>query len=68
MKLLILLMFIITVDLSCNRGGGYRENQEEATRPTDYTTGKDDKKVPNAPAERTPVERRETPNQTQTVQ
>lgn len=63
MKLLILFMFIITVGLSCNRGGGYRENQEEATTPTDYTSGKDVKKVPNAPAERTPDERRETPSQ-----
>jgi hypothetical protein len=67
MKLLILLMFIITVGLSCNReGGGYRENQEEATRPTDYTSGKDVKKAPNAPAERSPEEQRETPSQNPT--
>lgn len=62
MKLLILLMFIITVGISCNQGaGGYRENQEEASAPNDYTTGKDVKEVPNAPAERSPAQRREAP-------
>lgn len=65
MKILMLFMFIITVGLSCNRGGGYRQNQEEATRPTDYTTGKDVKEVPTAPAERAPDERRETPSQSE---
>lgn len=37
----ILLGFILLSFMACNQGQGYRENQEEQTAPSDYTSGKD---------------------------
>lgn len=64
MRILILIMFIITVGLSCNKdGGGHRQNQEAASAPSDYTSGKDVKQEPDKPAERSPDELREPTGQ-----